>query len=125
VLALGAFAGWSYLRSQYFVGVDGEQVAVFRGVNTSVAGVALSDVEERTDLDVERLDSIARAQVEKGWVADGRDDADSYVERLQERAAPDCPEPTAGTGTPTPAPGAFPEPPADPTDLPCAEDGSS
>jgi protein phosphatase len=69
---LGAFAGWSYLRSQYFVGVDGEQVAVFRGVNTSVAGVSLASLEERTDLAVERLDPIARPKVERaGSPGDG------------------------------------------------------
>ena len=126
VLALGAFAGWSYLRTQYYVGVEGEQVAVFRGVNTSVAGISLSDLEERTELDVDRLDRDARPQVEKGWVADGRDDAFSYVERLQERAAPDCPEPApAPAPTPPPPPGTFPAPPAEPVDDPCAQDSAS
>ena len=106
------------------VGVDGEQVAVFRGVNTTVAGISLADLEERTDLSVDRLDSIARPQVMKGWVAEDRDDAYSYVQRLEERAAPECPEPT-DAATPTPAPGAFPEPPAEAADDPCAQETSS
>jgi PPM family protein phosphatase len=111
LLGAGALAGWSYLRAQYYVGVDGEQVAVFRGVNASVGGLSLASVEERTDLDVERLDRIARPQVERGWVADDREDALAYVERLQERAAPECPEPTP-VPTSEPSPGTAAE--ADP-----------
>jgi serine/threonine protein phosphatase PrpC len=92
LLVVGAFAGWSYLRSQYYVGVDGEQVAVFRGVNTTVAGVSLASVEQRTDLAVDRLDPVARPQVERGWVAGDREEALAYVERLEQRAAPACPD---------------------------------
>jgi PPM family protein phosphatase len=109
VLGAGALAGWAYLRAQYYVGVDGEQVAVFRGVNASLGGLSLATVDERTDLDVERLDRVARPQVERGWVADDRADALAYVERLQERAAPECPEPQA-----TPSPSPVPDPSLEP-----------
>jgi PPM family protein phosphatase len=124
LLGAGALAGWSYLRTQYYVGVDGEQVAVFRGVNASVAGLSLASVDERTDLDVDRLDRIARPQVERGWVADDRDDALAYVERLHERAAPECPDPSA---TPAPAPDASadPVPPAGPAPAPTPETAPS
>jgi protein phosphatase len=110
LLGAGALAGWTYLRAQYYVGVDGERVAVFRGVNAQVAGVSLASVDERTDLDVERLDPIARPQVEKGWVAGDRAEALAYVERLEQRATPDCPEPAATTTEPDPAPPSFPAP---------------
>jgi protein phosphatase len=97
-------------------------VAVYRGVNGSIAGISLASLEERTGLDVERLDPIARPQVERGYVADGRDDALAYVQRLQERAAalcPPAPEPAAappapGTAPPDPAPTSFGAPPTDP-----------
>jgi len=96
LLAVGAGAGWAYVRSQYFVGMHDEQVAIFRGVTGSVAGVRLSSVEATTDLSSERLDGIVLNQLENGIVAADRDDAQSIVDRLEQRF-PEC-EPT-----PTPA----------------------
>jgi serine/threonine protein phosphatase PrpC len=90
LVAAAATAGWAYLRSQYYVGIDGEQVAVFRGVRSTVGGVALSTVEERTPLEMDRLDEDALAQVERGIVAKDREEAGEIVERLIERAGPEC-----------------------------------
>jgi hypothetical protein len=118
LLAVGAGAGWAYVRSQYYVGIDGEQVAIFRGVTGSVGPVRLSSVEERTELEAERLDPIAASRVEQGIVAADREDAESIVERLVQRF-PDCaPEAAAPAPVPTPTvltgvpafPGASPAP---------------
>jgi PPM family protein phosphatase len=124
LLAAGALGSWAYLRAQYYVGVDDERVAVFRGVNSSVAGVHLASVDERTDLAVDRLDPIARPQVERGWVAGDRDEALAYVERLQERATPECTpaedEAVPAAVEPDPAPPSFNQPPPPGTRL-CPE----
>jgi serine/threonine protein phosphatase PrpC len=103
-LGLTAGAGWAYLRSQYYVGVDGEQVAVFRGVNSTVAGLPLSSVEERTPLEMDRLDEDALARVEKGIVAKDRDEAVEIVQRLEDRAEPACVPAPETPATPTPIP---------------------
>jgi serine/threonine protein phosphatase PrpC len=134
LLAVGAGAGWAYVRSQYYVGIDGEQVAIFRGVTGSVGPVRLSTVEQRTDLGTERLDPIAASRVEQGLVAADRADAQSIVERLVQRF-PECepvpptlpaPSPsTAVTGVPTPAASSVALPSAAPTPVPSAAPGET
>ena len=48
----GAYLGWRYTQDQYFVGTDGGNVAIFQGINQSVAGVNLSHVDQRTSIPV-------------------------------------------------------------------------
>jgi protein phosphatase len=123
LLAVAAGAGWSYLRSQYYVGVDGEQVAIFRGVNGSVAGVRFAAVEVPTGLTTGRLVAIYAAQVEEGIVAADRDDAQRIVDRLVDRFPP-CDERAGGASRPTPAPSAAPEEDAAADEAACPADRS-
>ena len=115
LLAVGAGAGWAYVRSQYYVGVDGEQVAIFRGVTGSVGPVHFSSIEQRTELETERLDRIAASRVEQGIVVADRQAAQDYVERLRDRF-PECepvdsPAPAASTiPSPTPSGSSSPAP---------------
>jgi serine/threonine protein phosphatase PrpC len=46
----GGYLGWRYTQDQYYVGTDGSQVAIFQGINQSVAGVHLSHVYEQTGI---------------------------------------------------------------------------
>jgi serine/threonine protein phosphatase PrpC len=46
----GGYLGWRYTQDQYYVGTADGQVAIFQGVNQSVAGVNLSHVYQRTDI---------------------------------------------------------------------------
>ena len=46
----GGYLGWRYTQDQYYVGTDGGQVAIFQGVNQSVAGVSLSHVYQPTGI---------------------------------------------------------------------------
>jgi protein phosphatase len=121
LLAVGAGAGWAYVRSQYYVGVDGEQVAIFRGVDGAVGPVRLSSLEERTALTTERLDPIAANRVEQGIVAADRAAAEQIVERLEQQF-PECtPAPVPTTvPTPLPSPPAAGLPAALPTPVPSA-----
>ncbi|MDP9466001.1 MAG: protein phosphatase 2C domain-containing protein [Actinomycetota bacterium] len=120
LLLAAAVGGWAYVRSQYYVGVDGEEVAIFRGVSGSVAGVDFAEVAERTDLTTERLDRLALSRVERGIVAKDRPDAEQIVTRLEDDY-PECtptdevpstlPTPTAGpSGTAAPGATATPAP---------------
>jgi protein phosphatase len=79
LLLAGAGAGWAYVRSQYYVGADGQAVAVFRGVNSNVAGVDLSSVEERSDLSTDQLGELDAARVKKGIVAKSKRDAEQIL----------------------------------------------
>ena len=126
LVVAAAVGGWAYVRSQYYVGVDGQDVAIFRGVSGSVAGVDFSGVAERTDLTTERLDRLARSRVERGIVARDRTHAEQIVARLED----DNPECTpaderpsrASTSSPTPTPAAAAAPTASAAPAPDAGD---
>ena len=126
LLVAGAGAGWAYVRSQYYVGTDADQVAVFRGVTGSVAGLSLSSVESRTALQTDRLGELDAARVAKGIVAKDRADAERIVERLRTLAlrCPDIPRP-APTATASAAPPAVTAPSGSPIPAPSSPVSSS
>jgi protein phosphatase len=54
-LAGGAFAGWQYTQSQYYIGVSNGSVAVFQGVNSSFLGIGLSSKYQDTGIPLAQL----------------------------------------------------------------------
>jgi protein phosphatase len=51
ILIIGAgYAGWRYTQTQYYVGEDSGHVAIFRGVNQTLAGLKLSHLYQRTEI---------------------------------------------------------------------------
>ena len=110
LVVAAAVGGWAYVRSQYYVGVDGQEVAIFRGVSGSVAGLHFSEVSERTELTTERLDRLALSRVQRGIVAADRRDAEAIVARLEDDN-PECtPADEVPSTLPTPAPSGTPAP---------------
>jgi protein phosphatase len=109
LLVAGAGAGWAYIQSQYYVGADGQHVAVFRGVTGHVAGVELSTLEESSDLRTDQLGELDAARVKNGIVAKSKSDAERILDRLKSLA---CPTPLA---TPAPTPAATRAPSAAPS----------
>jgi protein phosphatase len=106
VLAGTGFATFAYVRSQYYVGIEGEQVVVYRGVPGSVAGLDLAGVQARTTLRADRLPEIERQRVEDGIVATDERDALAIVQRLIATTCeivPVLPRPET-TATPSPSP---------------------
>lgn len=91
LLVLGAGAGWAYVRTQYYVGVQDQHVAVFRGVRGGVAGLSLATVDERTDLATDQLPEVYRDRVERGIVARSKTDARAIVSRLEQQGQLACP----------------------------------
>lgn len=87
---VAAAAAWSWAQQQYFVGVDGNNVTIFRGLNTSFVGIDLSTPYLRTDLDVAELATYDAHQVEQGVTQSNLPDARRYVDNLASRI---------GTGT--------------------------
>ena len=51
----GAYAGWRYTQTQYYVASDGGQVVIYRGINQSAAGISLSSVASRSGIPVAGL----------------------------------------------------------------------
>jgi PPM family protein phosphatase len=59
----GGYLGWRYTQDQYYVGTDGNEVAIFQGVNQSVVGVHLSHVYRRTGIPVAGVPTTYQAQI--------------------------------------------------------------
>ena len=55
VVAAGLGAAYAWTRSQYYVGVSGSQVAIYRGVSEGLPLVPLSELYEVQDLEVSML----------------------------------------------------------------------
>lgn len=107
VLAGAAFGFYRWTQTQYYVGVDGEVVAIYRGIPQSVGPLSLSEVVETSDVVVDDLPAFVRERLEQTIHTATLADARERVESLAADAEPE-PEPS-----PTPAP-TTPAAPVDP-----------
>ncbi len=103
VLLAGTISGYAWTQTQYFVGKDGNEVAVFRGVNAHFGPVSLDSVVENSDIKVSDLTQSASSQVSNGITANSRSDAEAILSRLSNQLKPLCTSqaPTSGTASPT------------------------
>lgn len=85
-LAVAAALALSWTRDQYYVGVDGDRVAIYSGVSETLGPVRLSSIDETTDLPVEDLPGYARSRVESTIPADDLGHAQSIVLGLRSDA---------------------------------------
>jgi len=125
LLVAGAVGTYIWALGHWFVGVDGngdaEQVAIYRGLNVSVVGFALYELDSDADLAVADLTPAARSRVRNGITANGQADADRILSALREQRLPLCrtspvtPTPTPTTTAPSVPPAGAPAPTADPT----------
>jgi PPM family protein phosphatase len=106
VLAGGAFAAWHWVRQQYFVGVHGDQVAVYRGLPQNLGPLDLATLDHTTSVLVAELPPADRDSVRVGIVVDSSAQADAKVAALREAACGTIPSPAASGPTPgtSPAP---------------------
>ncbi|MGH9217543.1 MAG: hypothetical protein ACRDZS_14900, partial [Acidimicrobiales bacterium] len=97
----GAFATiqW-YGRSTYFVGFEGDRVAIFKGRPGGVLWIN-PVLEETTDIERSLVPADARDDLEAGKEQSSLDDAHGYVDRLSERADALAAETTTTTTRPT------------------------
>ncbi|HEY3556366.1 MAG TPA: protein phosphatase 2C domain-containing protein [Kribbella sp.] len=105
VLAVILGGGWfaySWTQKQYYVGTDGDYVAIFKGVEADLPGLNLSKVYERQSLQVDKLPTYSREQVEGNIQADNLAGARSIVAELQQTAA-ECAAKLKPTPTPKPS----------------------
>ena len=86
VLALvgGSILGYQWTQTRYFVGVEGNSVAIFRGVQQDLGPIKLSSVYETTDVAVDDLRVYDRQQVENTINAPSLDGAKVIVDRLRD-----------------------------------------
>lgn len=103
IVGTGAFFGYRWTQTQYYVGLADGKVTIFQGISQSVGPLELSEVYETSDVVASDLDRFEINQLERTIRAKSLDDA-------RQRVADLAPEGTTtgetGTGetTETPAP---------------------
>jgi len=103
----GGFYAWT--QSQYFVGPSGDEVAIFRGVNTEFGPLKFYKLSKNTALKLSDLTQAARSEVESGITAHSQAGAQDIVTNLlNTQLLPLC-----RTSTPTPS-----SPPSTPRSTP-------
>ncbi|WP_138735554.1 PP2C family protein-serine/threonine phosphatase, partial [Modestobacter excelsi] len=94
VLAAAAIGGYLFVMGHWFVGVaetaDGNEVAVFQGLDASIVGVDLFRLDEATGLATTDLTQAARSRVTGGITASDRDDAQRILTNLRDQRLPLC-----------------------------------
>ncbi len=111
VAVSGFFAARWYLAGQYFIGPsnNGENVALYQGLDTDIAGYDLAEEIEDTQVPLEMLPENERERVDsRGVNFDDRQEADSQVESLRETAE-GCESDPASCGLDAPAEEAAPD----------------
>jgi PPM family protein phosphatase len=103
VVAVALVAGRSLLFSRYWVGFDGDTVAVFQGVPGDVAGLRFSRLVERSPVSRAQVPAGYASRLEDGVPADGLEDARNIA-----GCAPLVFSPDGCTGAPTTASTATP-----------------
>jgi PPM family protein phosphatase len=116
--ALGSAYAWT--RTQYFVGVDQDHVAIYQGLSDSLPGVKLSRVYEVQPLVVGELPPYyqekVRANIDVSSLSSARQTIGELTEAAQRCATPPAakpkasPSPTRSAGTRSAAPSATPKP---------------
>ncbi|EWS79956.1 Stp1/IreP family PP2C-type Ser/Thr phosphatase [Brachybacterium phenoliresistens] len=95
LLVGAAWAGYGWSQRQYYVGSDGTNVVIYRGLSQDLGPISLSTPVETTDVELEALTPITRQQVEATITAADLADAEAIVDRLEGETADLTPQQTA------------------------------
>lgn len=90
LLAGGAYALRAYVLTQYWVGVESDQVVIYNGVDVTIGPLELYSLAEETDIALDDLNQAAQADVQGGITADSLQSARDIVERLLRQRLPLC-----------------------------------
>jgi PPM family protein phosphatase len=85
----GGYAAWRYTQTQYYVGTDGSQVIIYRGINQKVLGMSLSSVYQKTGIPLSHVPSTDLAQVQSTIPAASLADARKAVGNIRQTYACD------------------------------------
>jgi PPM family protein phosphatase len=84
VIVGGGYAAWRYTQDQYYVGTDGSQVIIYRGVDQRVLGLSLSSVYQRTGIPLARVPANDLPQVRNTITASSLADAQKTVSNIRQ-----------------------------------------
>jgi PPM family protein phosphatase len=84
VIVGGGYAGWRYTQNQYYVGTDGQQVIIYRGVNQKVLGMSLSHVYTRTGIRLSQVRGTDKTAVVSATAPGSLTDARKTVDSIRQ-----------------------------------------
>ncbi|MFJ9244387.1 Stp1/IreP family PP2C-type Ser/Thr phosphatase [Streptomyces sp. NPDC101776] len=88
VIGGGLYGGWRWTQTQYFVGANGEHVALYRGISQDLAWVSLSKVEkDHPDIELKYLPPYQQKQVKATIAEGGLQDAQKKIADLGVQAS--------------------------------------
>ncbi|MFI9270049.1 PP2C family protein-serine/threonine phosphatase [Kitasatospora sp. NPDC052896] len=93
VVALGlvggaSYAGWHWTQDQYYIGENGDHVAVYRGLNQNLAGLSLSSVyQQYPNVELKFLPAYEQDQLKNTISADSLGAANQRVQDLTTQAS--------------------------------------
>lgn len=96
LVAVVTFLGYVWTQTQYYVGEDQGEVAIYSGVSQSLGPIRLSEVDEHADIALEDLTQYHRERVEGGIAAEDRDHAEHIVSQLRAMAVANAEQDTSG-----------------------------
>jgi protein phosphatase len=124
-VTLAGFYAWT--QTQYFVGRNGDTVAIFRGVDTDIGPISFYSVyENEPDIRFDQLSQVQQMQVSDGVTADNKANATMIVKTLRCSVQPNlatCPK-TKPVPTPPVCPTTNPTAPPTPTSTPTSHRSS-
>ena len=82
LIVTALFVGYRITQTRYYVGVDGQTVAIYRGVQQDIGPISLHSVYQQTSIQLTDLSSYARQTVQDTINADSLSDAKSIIDRL-------------------------------------------
>ncbi|MFJ5260697.1 Stp1/IreP family PP2C-type Ser/Thr phosphatase [Streptomyces sp. NPDC088387] len=88
VVGGGLYGGWRWTQTQYYVGTNGEHVALYRGINQDLAWVSLSDVEkDHPEIELKYLPPYQQKLVEATIAEGDLKNAQSKIDELAVQAS--------------------------------------
>ncbi|MCG5219669.1 Stp1/IreP family PP2C-type Ser/Thr phosphatase [Streptosporangium sp. KLBMP 9127] len=90
----GGFLGWRWTQQQFFVGANGDEIVVFRGIDAELGPVQLFSVEKGTGRPVSGLGALQEGSVRNGIPVTSVDEG---LKKVNELTAPAKEEPSKTT----------------------------
>ncbi|MFJ4687782.1 Stp1/IreP family PP2C-type Ser/Thr phosphatase [Streptomyces sp. NPDC091377] len=88
VVGGGLYGGWRWTQTQYYVGTNGEHVALYRGISQDLAWVSLSEVErDHPEIELKYLPPYQQKSVEATIAEGGLKNAQAKIDELALQAS--------------------------------------
>ena len=113
--------GYLWTQTQYYVGNNRGQVAIFNGVSQTFGPISLSHLDAETDIPLDRLPAYSRQRLLTGLPARDLEHAQQIVAELEGSLTPEAPPLPPVSPSPSPSPSSTLSPSPSPTDQPGSE----